>query len=163
MLKSLASAAVLVLVATPALAETWHVMGATPAELLMMETDTRIVQANGNVSVWTSSVRVGEEAEPVIKALWQVSCTGRGMIRPEMVVWYDADLKSKESWVANKKDGFQPVVPGSRGEMTYQFACGKKAWPIAIQGSFGEVTSAYANALEKLLALSQEQATLEPK
>jgi hypothetical protein len=162
MLKSLVSAAALALAATPALAETWHVMGATPAELLMMETDSRVTHPNGNVSVWTSSVKVGEEDEPVIKALWQVSCGGQPQIRPEMVVWYDAEMKSKDSWTAGKTDGFQPVVPGSRGEMTYQFACGKKAWPIAVQGSFDEVTGAYANALAKLVAY-QEHAQLEAK
>jgi hypothetical protein len=47
--------------------------------------------------------------------------------------------------------------------MTYQFACGKKAWPIAVQGSFGEVTNAYATALEKLVAYAQNHAALEPK
>jgi len=160
MIKILASAATLAVLATPALAETWHVMGATPAELLMMETDSKIVHPNGNVSVWTSSVKVGEEQEPVVKALWQVSCSGEPKIRPEMVVWFDGELKSKDSWVATEKDGFQPVVPGSRGEMTYQFACGKKAWPISIQGSFGEVAGAYANALSKLVT---EQASLEAK
>ena len=41
-----------------------------------------------------------------------------------MVVWYDSDLKTKETWTAGKKDGFQAIVPGSRGEMTYEFACG---------------------------------------
>lgn len=161
MLKSLIAAA-LALSATPALAETWHVMGATPAELLMMETDTRAVQANGNVVVWTSSVKAGEEDEPVIKALWQVSCSGQPRIRPQMVVWYDADLNSKDTWLAGNKDGFEPVVPGSRGDMTYQFACGRKSWPIAVQGSFEDVMVAYANALEKLAAY-QQQAQLEPK
>jgi hypothetical protein len=161
MLKSLVSAAALALLATPALAETWHVMGATPAELLMMETDSRVVHPNGDVTVWTSSVKAGEQDEPVIKALWQVSCSGQGMIRPEMVVWYDADMKSKDSWRAAKTDTFQPVVPGSRGDMTYQFACGKKAWPISVQGSFGEVAGAYANALEKLVTYAQEHAALE--
>jgi hypothetical protein len=87
MMKSLLSAAALALAATPALAETWHVMGATPAELLMMETDSRVTHPNGNVSVWTSSLRVGEEDEPVIKALWQVSCAGQPRIRPEVVIW----------------------------------------------------------------------------
>jgi len=161
MLKSLIPAA-LALVATPALAETWHVMGATPAELLMMETDTRTANPNGDVTVWTSSVRAGEEDEPVIKALWQVSCSGQPRIRPEMVVWYDADLNSKDTWMAGKKDRFEPVVPGSRGDMTYQFACGKKAWPISVQGSFEDVTSAYATALEKLAAV-QQHAQLEPR
>jgi hypothetical protein len=155
MLKYFASAAALMFLASPALAETWHVMGATPAELLMMETDSKVVLPNGNVSVWTSSLKVGEENEPVVKARWQVSCTGAPKIRPEMVVWFDADMKTKESWVAGKKDGFEPVVPGSRGEMTYQYACGKKAWPISVQGSFGEVTGAYANALAKLVAYAQ--------
>lgn len=161
MLKSLLSAA-LALLATPAFAETWHVMGATPAELLMMETDSKVVHPNGNVSVWTSSVKAGEEDEPVIKALWQVSCSGEPRIRPEMVVWFDSDLNSKETWVATRNDGFQPVVPGSRGDMTYQFACGKKAWPIAVQGSFDEVANAYATALEKLVA-ARDHAALEPK
>jgi len=161
MLKSLISAA-LALSATPALAETWHVMGATPAELLMMETDTRVVAPSGNVTVWTSSVKSSEADEPVIKALWQVSCSGEPRIRPQMVVWYDADLKSKDTWVAGKTDGFEPVVPGSRGDMTYQFACGKKAWPISVQGSFEDVTGAYATALEKLAAY-QQHAELEPK
>jgi hypothetical protein len=151
MLRTCAAAAGLALVASPALAETWHVMGATPAELLMMETDSRYVHPNGNVSVWTSSVKVGEADEPVVKALWQVACGGQPRIRPEMVVWFDSQLKSKESWVAGRKDGFQPVVPGSRGELTWQFACGRKAWPITVSGSFDEVTSAYANALSKLL------------
>ena len=163
MLKSIASAAALMFIAGPAMAETWHVMGATPAELLMMETDSRVVHPNGNVSVWTSSLNVTEEEEPVVKALWQVSCSGQPRIRPEMVVWYDSDLKSKERWVATKKDGFQPVVPGSRGEMTYQYACGKKAWPISVQGSFGEVTGAYANALTKLVTFGKEVASLEAK
>ncbi|HEV2532174.1 hypothetical protein [Phenylobacterium sp.] len=161
MLRYFASAAALMFLATPALAETWHVMGATPAELLMMETDSKVVHANGNVSVWTSSLKVNEADEPVVKALWQVSCTGTPMIRPEMVVWFDSDLKTKESWVATKKDGYEPVIPGSRGEMTYQYACGKKAWPISVQGSFGEVTGAYANALSKLVAYTREQASLE--
>jgi hypothetical protein len=163
MLKTLASAAALVFLATPALAETWHVMGATPAELLMMETDSQVVHTNGNVSVWTSSLKVNEADEPVVKALWQVSCSGAPAIRPEMVVWYDKDLKSKETWVATKKDGYQPIVPGSRGEMTYQYACGKKTWPISIHGSFGEVTGAYANALSKLATYGKEQASLEAK
>lgn len=161
MLKSLISAA-LALSATPALAETWHVMGATPAELLMMETDTRVAKPNGDVTVWTSSVKSGEEDEPVIKALWQVSCSGQPRIRPQMVVWFDADMKSKDTWVAGKKDGFEPVVPGSRGDMTYQFACGKKAWPISVQGSFEDVMTAYATSLEKLAAY-QQRAELEPK
>ena len=156
MLRFLASVAALALGATPALAETWHVMGATPAELLMMETDSKVVHPNGNITVWTSSLKVAEHEEPVVKALWQVSCTGTPRIRPEMVVWFDADLKTKESWTATKKDGFQAVVPGSRGEMTYQFACGKKAWPISIQGSFGEVAGAYANALQKLVAYAKD-------
>jgi hypothetical protein len=163
MFKTLASAAALVFLATPALAETWHVMGATPAELLMMETDSQVVHTNGNVSVWTSSLKVNEADEPVVKALWQVSCSGAPAIRPEMVVWYDKDLKSKETWVATKKDGYQPIVPGSRGEMTYQYACGKKTWPISIQGSFGEVTGAYANSLSKLATYGKEQASLEAK
>ena len=158
MLKCLTSAAALALIASPALAETWHVMGATPAELLMMETDSRVVHPNGNVSVWTSSVKAGEADEPVVKALWQVSCAGVPTIRPEMVVWYDGDLKTKESWVATRKDRFQPVVPGSRGEMTYQFACGKKTWPISIQGSFGQVAGAYANALSKLVTEASTEA-----
>ena len=157
-------AAALALSATPAFAETWHVMGATPAELLMMETDTRVVHPNGHVSVWTSSVKADEEDEPVIKALWQVTCSGEPKIRPEMVVWYDADLNSKDQWVAGRKDAFQPVVPGSRGDMTYQFACGKKAWPIAVQGSFEDVTTAYASALQKLVAYPQQgEAQFEPK
>lgn len=158
MVRFLASVAVaaLALGATPVMAETWHVMGATPAELLMMETDSKVVHPNGNVSVWTSSLKVGEQDEPVVKALWQVSCSGAPMIRPEMVVWFDADMKTRESWTATKKDAFQPVVPGSRGEMTYQFACGKKAWPIAIHGSFGEVAGAYANALSKLVAYAKQ-------
>ena len=155
MLRFLASVAALALGATPALAETWHVMGATPAELLMMETDSKVLHPNGNITVWTSSLKVGEQDEPVVKALWQVSCTGTPMIRPEMVVWFDSDLKSKESWKATKKDGFQPVVPGSRGEMTWQYACGKKAWPIAIQGSFGEVAGAYTKSLAKLIAYAR--------
>jgi hypothetical protein len=163
MLRLLASAAALALGATPALAETWHVMGATPAELLMMETDSKVVHANGNVSVWTSSLKVNEADEPVVKALWQVSCAGAPAIRPEMVVWFDADMKTKESWVATRKDGYQPIVPGSRGELTYQYACGKKSWPIAIQGSFGQVAGAYANALSKLVAYTKEQASLEAK
>jgi len=163
MLKTLVSAAVLFGLGTPALAETWHVMGATPAELLMMETDSKVVHANGNVSVWTSSLKVNEEDEPVVKALWQVSCTGTPVIRPEMVIWYDSDMKTKESWTATKKDGFQPVIPGSRGEMTYQYACGKKTWPISIQGSFGEVAGAYAKSLQKLAAYvghNKEEASL---
>jgi hypothetical protein len=155
--------AALALGATPALAETWHVMGATPAELLMMETDSKVVHPNGNVSVWTSSLKVNEEQEPVVKALWQVSCSGAPAIRPEMVVWFDADLKTKESWVATKKDGYQPIVPGSRGEMTYQYACGKKSWPISVQGSFSEVAGAYAKSLSKLVAYTKEQASLEAK
>jgi hypothetical protein len=163
MLRLLASAAALALGATPALAETWHVMGATPAELLMMETDSKVVHANGNVSVWTSSLKVNEADEPVVKALWQVSCAGAPAIRPEMVVWFGADMKTKESWVATRKDGYQPIVPGSRGELTYQYACGKKSWPIAIQGSFGQVAGAYANALSKLVAYTKEQASLEAK
>jgi hypothetical protein len=163
MLKTLASAAALIVMASPAFAETWHVMGATPAELLMMETDSKVVHPNGNVSVWTSSLKVNEEQEPVVKALWQVSCTGAPAIRPEMVVWLDAGMKTKESWVATRKDGYQPIVPGSRGEMTYQYACGKKSWPIAIQGSFGQVAGAYANALSKLVAYTKEQASLEAK
>jgi hypothetical protein len=158
MWKCFASAAALIFTATPALAETWHVMGATPAELLMMETDSRIAHPNGQVSVWTSSLKVTEIDEPVVKALWRVSCNGTPAIRPEKVVWYDADLKTRESWVATRKDGYQPIVPGSRGEMTYQFACGKKVWPISIQGSFGEVTGAYANALAKLVAYTREAA-----
>jgi hypothetical protein len=161
MLKSLIAAA-LALSATPALAETWHVMGATPAELLMMETDSRVVLRNGEVSVWTSSVKSDEKDEPVVKALWRVSCAGEPKIRPEMVVWYDSDLNSKEQWVAGKKEASQPVVPGSRGEMTYQFACGKKTWPIAVQGSFEDVTSAYADALQKFVAYAQQD-QLEPK
>lgn len=156
MLRLLASVAALALGATPALAETWHVMGATPAELLMMETDTQVVHPNGNISVWTSSLKVGEEDEPVVKALWQVSCNGAPTIRPEMVIWYDSDMKTKEQWTATKKDGFQAVVPGSRGEMTWQYACGKKAWPIAIHGSFGEVAGAYAKSLAKLIAYARE-------
>jgi len=160
MLKTLVSAAVLFGLGTPALAETWHVMGATPAELLMMETDSKVVHANGNVSVWTSSLKVNEEDEPVVKALWQVSCTGTPVIRPEMVIWYDSDMKTKESWTATKKDGFQPVIPGSRGEMTYDFACGRKSWPISVQGSFSQVAGAYANALAKLVAY-QKQASNE--
>lgn len=164
MLRTLASAAALMFVAAPpALAETWHVMGATPAELLMMETDSKVVHANGHVSVWTSSLKVTEDQEPVVKALWQVSCTGAPAIRPEMVVWFDSDMKTKESWVATKKDGYQPIVPGSRGEMTYQYACGKKAWPIAIEGSFEKVAGAYANALSKLVAYTKEQASLEAR
>ncbi|MFC3070750.1 hypothetical protein [Phenylobacterium soli] len=158
MLKTFASAAALALLASPALAETWHVMGATPAELLMMETDSRYAQPNGDVSVWTSSVKVGEQEEPVVKALWQVSCKGEPRIRPQMVVWYDGALNSKESWTATRKDGFQPVVPGSRGDLTWQYACGKKAWPISISGSFGEVTGAYANALAKLVDATSEVA-----
>jgi len=154
MLRYFASAAALMFLASPALAETWHVMGATPAELLMMETDSKVVLPNGNVTVWTSSLKVNEQDEPVVKARWQVSCTGAPKIRPEMVVWFDADMKTKESWVATKKDGFEPVVPGSRGEMTYQYACGMKTWPISVQGSFDEVTGAYANALAKLVAYS---------
>ena len=164
MLKILASAALVAVIATPALAETWHVMGATPAELLMMETDSKVVHPNGNVSVWTSSLKVGEQDEPIVKALWQVSCSGTPSIRPEMVVWYDSDMKTKESWQATKKDGFQPVVPGSRGEMTWQYACGKKTWPISVQGSFAEVTGAYANSLSKLVAYAREtkeEASLE--
>lgn len=156
MLKLLACAA-LTLVATPALAETWHVMGATPAELLIMETDTKAVLPNGNVVVWTSSVKTTGDEEPVVKALWEVSCSGAPSIKPKMIVWYDADLNSKESWTAKgKDDAFQAVVPGSRGEMTYEFACGKKTWPISVQGSFKDVTGAYANALEKLVALTQQ-------
>jgi hypothetical protein len=55
-------------------------------------------------------------------------------------------------------------VPGSRGEMTYQFACGKKSWPISVQGSFGHVTGAYANALKKLVTLAkQEDDGVEPQ
>jgi hypothetical protein len=164
MLRLLASVAAVAFIATPALAETWHVMGATPAELLMMETDSKIVHPNGNVSVWTSSVKVGEEEEPIVKALWQVNCSGTPSIRPEMVVWFDHDMKTKESWTATKKDGFQPVVPGSRGEMTWQYACGKKAWPISVHGSFGEVAGAYAKSLEKLVAYARqtkEEASLE--
>lgn len=133
-------------------------MGATPAELLMMETDSKVVHPNGNVSVWTSSLKVGEEDEPIVKALWQVSCNGKPAIRPEMVVWYDSDLKTKETWTATKKDGFQAIVPGSRGEMTYDFACGKKAWPISVQGSFNQVAGAYANALAKLVAYQKQAA-----
>ena len=163
MWKCMASAAALIFTATPALAETWHVMGATPAELLMMETDSRIAHANGNVSVWTSSLKVTDTEEPVVKALWQVSCSGKPAIRPEMVVWYDRDLKTKESWVATKQDGYQPIVPGSRGEMTWQYACGKKSWPIAIHGSFGQVAGAYANALSKLVDYDKEQTAFEPK
>lgn len=163
MLKTFASAAALIFLATPAFAETWHVMGATPAELLMMETDSRTIHPNGNVSVWTSSVKIGEPDEPVVKALWQVSCAGEPSIRPEMVVWFDGDLRSRESWVATKKDGYQPVVPGSRGELTYQFACGKKTWPIAIQGSFGHVAGAYANALSKLVTAASTGASTEAK
>lgn len=158
MLKSLACGAVLAAVATPALAETWHVMGATPAELLMMETDSRQQLPNGDVSVWTSSVKIGDPDEPVVKALWQVACKGTSRIRPRKVVWYDGALNSKESWTATRKDGFEPVAPGSRGELTWQFACGKKAWPISISGSFGEVTGAYANALSKLAAANSEVA-----
>ena len=150
MLKTCAAVAGVTLLATPALAETWHVMGATPAELMMMETDSRFVHPNGNVSVWTSSLRVGEADNPLVKAKWQVSCAGEPRIRPEMVVWYDAQLKSRETWVAGKRDGYQPVVPGSRGELTWQYACGRKAWPVSISGSFGEVTGAYANALSRL-------------
>lgn len=157
MWKSLASAAVLVLAAKPALAETWHVMGATPAELLLMETDTRFVHANGDVSVWTSSVRSGEADEPVVKSRWEVACNGDPRIRPQMVVWFDGDLKSKDSWVAKPKEPFQPVVPGSRGELTWEYACGRKAWPISVAGSFGEVTGAYANALAKLVNASAEE------
>ena len=156
MLKLLASAA-LALVATPALAETWHVMGATPAELLIMETDTKTVLPNGNVVVWTSSVKTTGDEEPVVKALWEVSCTGAPQIKPRMILWYDSDLNSKDTWTASGKDDkFQPVVPGSRGEMTYDFACGKKTWPIAVQGSFKDVTGAYANALAKLVTLSKQ-------
>lgn len=161
MLKSLAVAA-LALIATPAFAETWHVMGATPAELLMMETDTRSVLPNGDVVVWTSSVKSTGDEEPVIKALWEVSCRGEPKIRPKMIVWYDENMRSKDSWTAKGRgDAFQPVVPGSRGDMTYQFACGKKAWPISVQGSFEHVTGAYANALEKLVALTKQQASVE--
>jgi hypothetical protein len=156
MLKLLASAA-LALAATPALAETWHVMGATPAELLIMETDTKTVLPNGNVVVWTSSVKTTGDDEPVVKAQWEVACTGSPSIKPKTIIWYDADLNSKDSWTAQGKDDkFQAVVPGSRGEMTYQFACGKKTWPISVQGSFKDVTGAYANALEKLVKLTQQ-------
>lgn len=163
MLRSLASAAALVILASPAVAtqaraETWHVMGATPAELLMMETDSRYTHANGDVSVWTSSVRVGEPDEPVVKALWRVSCKGEPRIRPRMVIWYDRELRSKESWSATREDSFQPVAPGSRGELTWQYACGRKSWPIAVSGSFGEVTGAYANALAKLVDAASEVA-----
>ncbi|THD79247.1 MAG: hypothetical protein E7812_09210 [Phenylobacterium sp.] len=157
MLKCLASAAVLALLASPALAETWHVMGATPAELLIMETDTRAALPNGDVVVWTSSVKTTGEQEPVVKAQWEVSCGGAPMIKPKVIVWYDSDLNSKETWTAGRKDDkFQAVVPGSRGEMTYQYACGKKSWPISVQGSFGEVTGAYANALKKLVTLAKD-------
>jgi hypothetical protein len=161
MLKSVAAAA-LALIATPTFAETWHVMGATPAELLMMETDTRSVLPNGDVVVWTSSVKSTSEDEPVVKALWEVSCKGQPKIRPKMIVWYDDNMSSKDTWVAKgKEDRFQPVVPGSRGDMTYQFACGKKSWPINVQGSFDHVTGAYANALEKLVALEKQEASIE--
>ena len=165
MVKTLVSAAALLALVFPAhaLAETWHVMGATPAELLMMETDSKVVHANGNVSVWTSSLKVNENDEPVVKALWQVTCTGTPVIRPEMVVWYDSDMKTKESWTATRKDGYQPVVPGSRGEMTWQYACGKKTWPIAIEGSFSHVAGAYANALSKLVSYAKEQTSMEAK
>jgi hypothetical protein len=79
-----------------------------------------------------------------------------------MIVWYDADLKSKDTWVAKAKDDkFQPVVPGSRGDLTYQFACGKKSWPISVQGSFAHVANAYADALEKLVALTSRQASVD--
>lgn len=164
MSRPLATAAILASLAAPALvtqarAETWHVMGATPAELLMMETDSRFTHSNGDVSVWTSSVKMGEPDEPVVKALWQVSCKGQPRIRPQMVVWYDSALKSKESWAATRKDGFQPVVPGSRGDLTWQYACGRKSWPISVSGSFGEVTGAYANALAKLAAAGAEVAS----
>lgn len=160
MLKSLAAVAV-ALIATPAFAETWHVMGATPAELLMMETDTRSVLPNGDVVVWTSSVKTTAAKEPVVKALWEVSCRGEPRIRPKMIVWYDYNMISKDSWVAGAKDGkFQPVVPGSRGEMTYQYACGKKTWPIAVQGSFAHVTNAYASAVEKLATLETRDASV---
>ena len=159
MWKTTLCAAALTLAARPALAETWHVMGATPAELLIMETDSRHVHPNGDVSVWTSSIKVAEADEPVVKALWHVSCSGTPRIRPEMVVWYDAELKSKDSWVAGRKDqAFQPIVPGSRGEMTYQYACRKKAWPIAIQGSFNEVAGAYAKAVAKLMVFAKQEA-----
>lgn len=163
MLRTLASASVLAVLVTPALvatahAETWHVMGATPAELLMMETDSRYTHPNGDISVWTSSVKVGEPDEPVVKALWQVSCKGEPKIRPQMVVWYDRSLTTRESWSATPKDGFQPVVPGSRGDLTWQYACGRKSWPISVSGSFGEVTGAYANALAKLVDATSEVA-----
>jgi hypothetical protein len=161
MFKPLAGVA-LALFATPVLAETWHVMGATPAELLMMETDSRAVLPNGDVVVWTSSVKTTGDDEPVVKALWEVSCGGQAKIRPKMIVWYDADMNSKDTWVAKRKDDkFQPVVPGSRGDMTYQFACGKKSWPISVQGSFEHVTGAYASALEKLVALTSQRASVE--
>jgi len=157
MWKSLVSAAALIVVAKPALAETWHVMGATPAELLLMETDTRFVHSNGDVSVWTSSVKVAETEEPVVKARWEVSCNGDPRIRPQMVIWFDGELKSKDTWLAKSKEPFQPIVPGSRGELTWEYACGKKSWPISVSGSFGEVTGAYANALAKLVNASDEE------
>ncbi len=156
MWRYLASAAVLALVAKPALAETWHVMGATPAELLLMETDSRFEHPNGVVSVWTSSLKVGEDEAPIVKARWEVSCRGEPKIRPEMVIWYDSGLKSKDSWVSKGKEPFQPIVPGSRGELTYQYACGRKAWPISVSGTFTEVTGAYANALTKLVSAAAE-------
>jgi hypothetical protein len=157
MWKSLAAAAVVALLAGPALAETWHVMGATPTELLLMETDTRFVHPNGDVSVWTSSLKVTEADEPVVKARWEVACSGEPRIRPKMMVWYDSQLNSKESWVAKPKEPFQAVVPGSRGELTWAYACGKKAWPISVAGSFGEVTGAYANALSKLVSATDAE------
>jgi hypothetical protein len=159
MWKIFASAAVLALAAGPALAETWHVMGATPAELLLMETDTLYVHPNGDVSVWTSSLKVGQADEPIVKARWEVSCAGDPQIRSQMVIWYDGDLRSRDSWVAKGAEPFQPVVPGSRGELTYEYACGKKAWPISVAGSFGQVAHAYANALAKLVNASHSGVT----
>lgn len=155
MWKMFAPAAVLALAAGPALAETWHVMGATPAELLMMETDSLYVHPDGDVSVWTSSLSVGRPDEPVVKARWEVSCRGAPRIRPRMVIWYDGGMRRKDSWIANGAEPFEPVVPGSRGDLTYQYACGRKAWPISVSGSFGHVAGAYVNALVKLVNAEQ--------
>lgn len=151
MWKMFASAAALALAAGPALAETWHVMGATPAELLLMETDSLYVHPNGDVSVWTSSLKLAQADEPIVKARWEVSCAGEPRIRPRMVIWYDDEMRSRDTWMAKGAEAFQPVVPGSRGELTYEYACGKKAWPIAVSGSFGRVAGAYATALAKLV------------
>jgi hypothetical protein len=134
-------------------------MGATPAELLLMETDSAFVHSNGDVSVWTSSLKTGQSEEPIVKARWVVSCRGDPRIRPEMVVWYDAQMRSRESWVGEGREPFQPVVPGSRGDLTYEYACGKKPWPIAVSGSFGHVAQAYAAALAKLVTATGAELT----